>query len=396
MYVVNYAGGGFVIVGASKDYYPVLAYSEENTFEYNEEIGGLVIWMKETQEAIRQSGSLDTETKNGISNMWKIYEPVVSSISTKIKTKASTEQNNAYFNRRGQIASLGLYSLYTLEEVYDQGMGVFPESQAAYDFYCNLAASVGSPLECTIFGIRYSNTTKVGPLLGNNSWWQGYPFNALCNNYYTGCAPIAMAQIMKFHQYPTSYDWNDMPDDYHDNRYLMWDYPQYHYLYPRPSTPALIQDVGDALGLDYVTGNLNAKDSQIANAFQYFGYSYSSSSNNPTTVINEMVYYNRPVFMGGYINSNGTDGHAWVCDGVQQDVYVTQYFIEFLTGSPGNYHYINLMDAPSIEAPRSVGTPSVTNYFHYNWGEATGNNWFTSFPTGYNYQFFRTNFYVHP
>lgn len=59
MYVINYDGGGFVIVSATKDYFPILAYSDENNFVYNEEIGGLEIWMEETQEAIRQSESLD-------------------------------------------------------------------------------------------------------------------------------------------------------------------------------------------------------------------------------------------------------------------------------------------------------------------------------------------------
>jgi hypothetical protein len=36
MYVVNYADGGFVIVGANRDYYPILAYYDINTFvQYN-------------------------------------------------------------------------------------------------------------------------------------------------------------------------------------------------------------------------------------------------------------------------------------------------------------------------------------------------------------------------
>lgn len=31
MYIINYEGGGFVIVGATKNYYPILAYSDTNS-----------------------------------------------------------------------------------------------------------------------------------------------------------------------------------------------------------------------------------------------------------------------------------------------------------------------------------------------------------------------------
>ena len=31
MYIINYEGGGFVLVGATKNYYPILAYSDTNS-----------------------------------------------------------------------------------------------------------------------------------------------------------------------------------------------------------------------------------------------------------------------------------------------------------------------------------------------------------------------------
>ncbi len=58
MYVVNDPEGGFVIVSATKDYYPVLAYSDENSFDLEgvSEMG-VSVWLEETKEAIRVSES---------------------------------------------------------------------------------------------------------------------------------------------------------------------------------------------------------------------------------------------------------------------------------------------------------------------------------------------------
>ena len=60
-----------------------------------------------------------------------------------------------------------------------------------------------------------------GPLL-NTEWYQTGGFNddlpyISCNGsnfqVYAGCVPIAMAQVMKYYQHPTNYNWSAMPLD---------------------------------------------------------------------------------------------------------------------------------------------------------------------------------------
>lgn len=46
MYVINYSGGGFVIISARKTYYPVLAYSDKSNFSREYLISGLEEWMQ--------------------------------------------------------------------------------------------------------------------------------------------------------------------------------------------------------------------------------------------------------------------------------------------------------------------------------------------------------------
>jgi len=65
---------------------------------------------------------------------------------------------------------------------------------------------------------------QVAPLL-STTWHQGCVFNSLlkaeseigctnlpCDRVYAGCVPIAMAQVMKYYKYPSTYNWGLMPN----------------------------------------------------------------------------------------------------------------------------------------------------------------------------------------
>jgi hypothetical protein len=75
MHVVTYPEGGFVIVSATKDYFPVLAWSDENPFDLeNVSQSGVSVWMEETKDAIRASEDFDAEAKAQIRQQWLLYE----------------------------------------------------------------------------------------------------------------------------------------------------------------------------------------------------------------------------------------------------------------------------------------------------------------------------------
>lgn len=270
MYVMNYADGGFVIVGATKDYYPILAYSDTNNFVYNEEIGGLVIWMEETKEAIRQSGTLDAETKVGIRNMWREYEPQNDVIFFGVKTKSpNPEQDAAFENRKAQLSSsYPDFDFYRLEDVWRY----LPND--AYSDLCDIANNQGFSQYYAIVGVKtvYTNQT-VGPLL-DTRWGQGDPFNYYCpSNHPAGCVAIAMAQIMKKYEWPTSMTfngvpmyWNNMPD------YGWQTQPATSY-----STPLFIRALGVAVEMNYNSGGshpplLYRFTNHIIPAFKKYGY----------------------------------------------------------------------------------------------------------------------------
>jgi len=372
MYVMNYTDGGFAIVGATKNYYPILAYSDENNFVYNEEIGGLVIWMEETQEAIRQSVALDANTKIQMRNLWSRYDPVVNMVSSSTpKTKAPDPAREAAFQaRKTTLMSMSGGSSYTYYRLTEA------ESYVGYDFswlYGN-GQLPGDDNYCIVgVKINYANQ-KVGPLI-NTLWHQGSPFNDLISGL-AGCGTIAVAQIMKSYQYP-SYNWSNMPDNGATS-----------------DTKVLIRDVHNRLGSGSTVNTERA-------AFQYFGYNATIHSHDAVSAGNQIISTNKPIFMGGYTNSFfGTptgNGHSWVCAGVDRTFYTLTVFVEFLMGFPGSFYYTS-HSHPSFYYPQVLHSYYPSYYFYMNWGWGAGYNaWYVhndvSTSEG-NFSHVRENIYV--
>ncbi len=184
----------------------------------------------------------------------------------------------------------------------------------------------------------------VTPLL-QTKWDQGpYPYyNSLCphdvyGNYaLTGCVATAMAQIMKYWEYPivgkgshfywnnnfgaqyanfeTNYFWNNMPNKVDASSSFMQIY----------SVAKLMRVCGVSVDMGYdisANGGSGALPINVPNAFSnYFDYSsnvkilaqsnYSYSAWQ--SILKNELNNGRPVFYSG---SGSDGGHAFVCDGV--------------------------------------------------------------------------------
>jgi hypothetical protein len=157
----------------------------------------------------------------------------------------------------------------------------------------------------------------VGPLL-STTWGQGYGYNDYtpltgCTNYYnghapTGCVATAMAQVMKYYQKPSTYNWANMPNTYGTN-----------------DTAILMRDIGGAVRMSYGCDGSSANSGdEIASTFRDdFHYSNASGGDYDYQVVKQQLIANKPVILTGGRKKIGiswnmyTDGHAWVCDGFQ-------------------------------------------------------------------------------
>lgn len=89
---------------------------------------------------------------------------------------------------------------------------------STYNDLCFSADFNHSPLDCSVIGWKLGTTRKqVGPLL-KTTWHQGAPFNDLCDGHSAGCAPVAMAQLMYYYQYPQTLSYNGYT--FHGIRFL--------------------------------------------------------------------------------------------------------------------------------------------------------------------------------
>ena len=256
-YIINYVGGGFLILSADKRVNPVLAFSESNEFPVDAEEypGGLVDWLVNEKDFINHVRDSIDEQPEDIAEAWQPRE--IERIIHPIEKRQSKNIRK----------------------------GGYP-----YGF-------------------------EVGPLL-KTEWGQGYGYNDLLDyrrcsktgngRVPTGCVATAMAQIMKYHRFPSGYDWDAMPN--------------YSGTY---ETSRLMRDIGRAVGMDYeCNGSGSSTKNEGASSFvNDFGYSSASYLGyNGSFMFNE-IGLNKPVILRGgrksgwWIFANSKDSHAWVCDG---------------------------------------------------------------------------------
>ena len=215
---------------------------------------------------------------------------------------------------------------------------------------------------------------EVQPLL-QTLWGQGIGYNNYTPEFNcagelkrapTGCVATAVAQVMRYHEFPSSYQWQIMPNmivDYNSER--------------ANEVSKLMRDIGIYVGMDYGCNESGAKTDKVVDVLiNRFGYANSTSfiDYNPDILALELTN-NRPVILSGKHSKKKTgswifekttygEGHAWVCDGFRETIYRivhdagTRY--ERVTSSSGG------------------------KFFHMNWGwnglgnESTVNNggWF--------------------
>lgn len=367
MYVVNFEPTGFTIISATKNYAPILAYSDDSQFNSTHSLNqGVTDWLDETKYAIELSDNLPFEEKFKNRIQWINYEESVN--ISEVSTRAGSA-SEAFSARVTQLRELNPgYNFYPLARVSES---MFPLSNT-YGDLCNLADGYNSPREYTIVGIKSTYTSDIiGPLL-TTKWSQKGDFNNHLpgDNYSVGCVTIAVAQIINFHKFPNNYNWKNIPNDYATDE-----------------TRRLLGDVGRALNINYKPGENSATDGEAKRALEDFGYNATLSNHNFASAENEIKRYRRPVYMSGMDRLMFPSiGHAWVCDGTNTKKTKTSYLIEFIYGGPGYYNFSDYGHYPSESSLEYLD-------FHMNWGwGGASDGWYihsSSKPTNHIYDYDR-------
>ncbi len=248
-------------------------------------------------------------------------------------------------------------------------------------------------------GIRYeagssSSRAEVAPLL-KTKWDQGAPYNNKCplvgsTRTYTGCVATAMAQVMKYHEWPTrgtgshsytwttengekktlsasfntAYDWANMLDEYTSTSTTA----------QNDAVAKLMYNCGVSVDMGYGTGASGALSSKIPGALStYFGYDKGMAYlqrdcygiNQWEEIIYNELAAKRPVLYDG-ISNLGQDnqvGHEFVCDGYRDGYYHINWG---WSGMSDGYFKLTALD------PGSQGTGGGASGFNYGQGAIVG------------------------
>ena len=187
-----------------------------------------------------------------------------------------------------------------------------------------------------VFGAK--NATEVSPLLStrwnqdcyyneycpSTGWWGGGP----CGHVYAGCVACAMAQVMKYWEFPeqghgshsynhsqygvqsadfgaTTYRWDEMPNE-------VWEH--------NDAVATLMYHCGVSVNMNYAADGSGAQSRDVETALRsYFGY--CGAKYHEKTAYSDEAWISmlkaeldlaHPMYYSG---ANGSSGHAFVCDG---------------------------------------------------------------------------------
>ena len=227
-------------------------------------------------------------------------------------------------------------------------------------------------------------TASVSPLI-NTAWNQGFPYYNLCpydNNKaercVTGCVATAMAQILKFWNYPkqgigrhsythsdygtlsanfgnTTYQWSDMTNTYNKNSTAA----------AQSAVATLMYHCGVSVNMNYSPEGSAAVTLMSDDAVAYYGYCDARTAlmryfGCDTVIGYYRDYYDSATWAGLlkselnsgrpilYAGTGTAGGHAFVCDGYENNCY---FHMNWGWGSKSDgYFLISLLN------PSSLGT----------------------------------------
>lgn len=242
---------------------------------------------------------------------------------------------------------------------------------------------------------RMAARQAITPLV-TTKWNQFDPYNNLCpvigsERTVTGCVATAMAQIMKFHQYPAkgtgqnSYEWTAGGKTLsYDFSSVTFDWANMVDNYTSSSTAAqnsavanLMYACGMGVDMNYDVaskGGSGAISYKIPKALiDYFGYKQTaiyimrdqySVVNDWETLIYEELSAGRPVNYSGRTSEN--EGHQFVCDGYDGNGY---FHINWGWGGLSDgYYLLNALDP----GQQGAGGASSNLAFNYNQAAVVG------------------------
>ena len=266
IYIYNIDNQGFIIISGNTVLPPVLAWSNQGTFPSLEGAPDHFVWWIQ-----HYSDMIEYAEKEGIQPEPKVQQQWNEALAGRFPTRSTASVDPLISTR------------------WDQG--------CYYNEYCPE---------------------------GHGGWWGSGP----CGHVYTGCVATAMAQVMKYWNHPaqgfgshtythseygvqsanfgaTTYQWDQMPVE-------LWN--------QNDAVATLMYHCGVSVNMDYGTSGSGAQSSAVETAaHSYFGYCGAKyrekkdyGEDDWIALLKADLDQGHPLYYSG---TSGSAGHAFVCDG---------------------------------------------------------------------------------
>ncbi|MDR1793669.1 MAG: C10 family peptidase [Bacteroidales bacterium] len=297
-YVIEYDGGGFVIMAADQRVKPVLAYSPNESFYGQNDNAGAQFWLNAYSAAVEYAVENIAVAEPKIATQWEqLLNP-------------SAKQQKAV----GDTVAPLLTSTWNQDKFYN--------------WYC--------------------------PMVTNSAAISGYD-----NRVPNGCVAVTMSQIMYYHRYPRTGNGNSSytsPYGFLEANYGQTTY-DYESMQDKATTysgamATLISHAGISVKMGYGANGSGAQSADVVSAMrQYFLYDNSISMIARTSytdatwfaALKSNLDQGLPVYYAACLvdTAGKRDGcHAWVCDGYADTSYL--HFNWGWGGSQNGYYSISL------------------------------------------------------
>ena len=229
------------------------------------------------------------------------------------------------------------------------------QQQSVPEMAGQMLMRVEQPKIATTRSIAVPMANSVEKVLATPTWSQEAPFNNnVPNRRLVGCVGTALAEIMKYYDYPamrpaslvkdgetTAYDWKNMRNDnYRNNGYSSEE---------ADAVATLVADAAIAIGTDFGRSSSSAFEVKVPAALvEMFGYdagvSYKKGSEMDRAswdalIVNE-IDEGRPVLYSG---QDVSAGHAFVCDGYRMMGDTPYFHINWGWGGSADGFYAHLI-----------------------------------------------------
>jgi hypothetical protein len=286
LYVVNFKNGGYVLTPADDSFYPVLAYSFENSFSEAELPPNVQSWLDWYSSQIVAGINKPDKCFENHALLWDNFDEAVKDLFSEEETG---------------VGPLSI-SKWDQKDYYNE---MCPTDPAGFGGH--------SPVGCVATAMSQLMYYYRFPPVGEGS-------NSYIPPYHNG---IYGEQFADF-----------------GNTFYRWDEMQDQCLQSNQAVAELCYHCGVSVNMAYQPANAGASTSDIPSALiNYFNYAPSAyyqdraelgSTTKWLILLLESLDKGQPVL---YRSTNGWAGHAYVCDGYQDSLYY-----HFNWGWSGNYN----------------------------------------------------------